>query len=138
MKTTTAFLILLLFVAGGCVTRTETVKTPYPPEERPTVQDKRVVIDPALKGVIRLVGVTAKPSDSGFLKIQVNVQSLSDSSRVISYRISWFDKNGNELPLADSPLTTWMFLPHETSFLAVSSPTPAARDFRVELVGPGS
>ena len=93
--------------------------------------DKRVVIDPALENVIQIVGVKSTLGTEGFLKIQVDVQSLIDSSKQFSYRIDWFDRNGQELPMAASAPMPWMLLSRETSFLAATAPTPAARDFRI-------
>ncbi len=148
MKITTPLLILLL-TAAGCVTRIETVESPQPQSQpvaetkpaepkRQTVVDKRVVIDPLLVHVIRVVGIKSTMGSEGFLKIQVNVQSLVDSFKQFSYRIDWFDKNGKDLPMAASAPMPWTLLSHETSFLAATAPTPAARDFRVTFYGPGN
>jgi uncharacterized protein YcfL len=142
MKITMPFLILLTATAG-CVTK---VETGYPQPETPVVlvaqpraiTDKRVVIDPALNQTIQLVGIKSTTGPEGFLKIQVNIQNLTGSPKHISYRIDWFDRDGMELPMAASESLPWMLLSHETSFLAATSPTPTAKDFRVTFVGPGS
>jgi uncharacterized protein YcfL len=138
-----AFLILLL-AAAGCVTRVETVQLPQPdashPEpaspaaQRQTVADKRVVIDPALDHVIHIVGITSTTGPAGYLKIQLNVQNLTDAPKQFNYRIEWFDRDGLDLPLAASASLPWMLLSHETSFLAATAPTPAAKDFRVTFL----
>jgi uncharacterized protein YcfL len=137
------FLILLLAVAGGCVTRVEPVEprhaeSPRPAPQRQTVVDKRVVIDPALVSAMRVVGLKSTMGTEGFLKIQLDVQNLTDSPKQFSYRIDWFDQNGQPLPLAASTLMPWMLLSRETSFLAAAAPTPAARNFRINFVGPGN
>jgi uncharacterized protein YcfL len=154
MKIMMPFLILLL-TATGCVTHVETTETlhpetqpqtakpqpqpqPQPQAEGQTVVDKRVVIDPALAHVIRIVGVKSTAGSEGFLKIQVNVQSLINSSKQFNYRIEWFDRDGLDLPMAASASTPWMLLSHETSLLAATAPTPAAKDFRVTFLGPGN
>lgn len=131
------FLVLLL-AAGGCVTHVETIPLPQAGAQpkpivpqRQTVTDKRVVIDPALVHAIRIVGIKSTMGPEGFLKIQVNVQSLFHTLQQFSYRIDWFDENGLNLPMAASAAMPWTLLSHETSFLAVTAPTPAARDFRV-------
>ena len=129
MKIAVPYLILLLAMAGGCVTQIDTVKTPYPPVERQTVQDKRIVIEPALSSYIRIVGVKTAEVPGGFLRIQINVQSMMDTSQQFNYRITWFDENGVELPMADSALLNWMLLPHETSFLAARPQRPRRRIF---------
>jgi uncharacterized protein YcfL len=145
MKITTPFLILLLTTTAGCVTRVETLEPPHPAgqrqtatPQRKTVVDKRVVIDPALTNIIRIVGIKSTMGAEGFLKIQVNVQSLVKSTKQFSYRIDWFDENGQELPMAASLPMPWTLLSQETSFLAATAPTPAARDFRVTFSGPGN
>jgi uncharacterized protein YcfL len=141
MKPMRAFLILLLAVAGGCVTRVERYEPPQPapPSARPidstdknqTVTDKRVVIDSSLKRVIKIVRMTTKMSPEGYLKIQLNVQNETGAPQHFRYRIDWYDQDGKGLPLSDTLPMDWMLLSHETSFLAATSPTPAARDFRV-------
>jgi uncharacterized protein YcfL len=136
MKLLLTIPLLGLVLAGGCVTHQETVQTPYPPVERPTVQDKRIVIDPALSKAIRIVGVKSSVGLEGFLKIQVNVQSMLDSFLQFRYRITWIDAAGNDLPMADSILLHWSLLAHETSFLGATSPTPSARSFRLTFLGP--
>jgi uncharacterized protein YcfL len=139
MKKTMPFLLLLL-AAAGCVTRVETVERPHPvvAPQRQTVVDKRVVIDPDLSQVIRIVGINATSGPEGFLKIQLDVQNLTGTPRKFSYRIDWFDRDGQALPMASSALMSWMLLSHETSFLATTAPTPSARDFRVTFLGPGN
>ena len=132
------FLILLLAAAGGCVTSVETVKSPQQPEvQRQTVTDKRVVIDSSLEHAIRVVGIKSTTAHEGFLRIQVDVQNLTDSPKQFSYRIDWFDRNAQPLPMAGSASIPWMLLSRETSFLAATSPTPAAKDFCVTFLGPG-
>lgn len=138
MRNLPALLLVLLVLAGGCVSHSDTEVTPYPPVERPTVYDPRVIVHPELSGVIRIVGLKSSASPEGFMKIQVNVQSLVSSSREFNYRITWFDSTGVELPMAASTLMSWTLLPHETSFLAATSPTPAARNFRIDFLAPGS
>jgi uncharacterized protein YcfL len=134
-----AFLILLLAAAGGCVTRVETAEPPHPEAPQPTAQrqtvtDKRVVIDPALDHVIHIVGIKSTTGPEGYLKIQLDVQNLTDSPKQFNYRIVWFDRDGLDLPLAASALLPWMLLSHETSLLAATAPTPAAKDFRVTFL----
>jgi uncharacterized protein YcfL len=70
-------------------------------------------------------------SPEGYLKIQLNVQNLTGAPKHFRYRIDWYDQDGQGLPLAGATAMDWMLLSHETSFLAATSPTPAAKDFRV-------
>jgi uncharacterized protein YcfL len=133
-----AFLILLL-AAAGCVTRVEPVQpshpaTPQPAAQPRTVTDKRVVMDPALGHAIHIVGIKSATGPEGYLKIQLNVQNLTDSPRQFSYRIVWFDRDGQELPLAALAPLPWTLLSRETSLLAATAPTPAAKDFRITFL----
>jgi len=164
MKEKKPILILLLTVVAGCVTHVESTerikpetqsqaaqaqpqlqtppsepKLPAPPPQPkpPTAADKRVVIAPLLAHDICVISITATTGSAGFLRIQVNVQSLVDSSRQFNYRIDWFDSNGMDLPMAASATTPWMLLSHESSLLAATAPTPAARDFRVTFLPAG-
>ncbi len=141
MKKATVCLVLLAALAGGCVTKVETMELPHPEtppgaitsSQTQTVMDKRVVIDPALEGSIRVVRIKAESGSNGFLKIQLNLQNMTDSPKEFFYRMDWFEKDGTPLPMA-SATTPWMLLKGETSFLAATAPTPAARDFCVTFV----
>lgn len=143
------FLILLLAVAGGCVTRVETVEPPHPaaqsqpqfqpgPVQGKAITDDRVLIDSSLIHAISVVGIKTKMSPDGYLKIQVNIKNLENTTRQFSYRIDWTDENGLGLPLAAPPPTPWTLLPGETSFLAASSPVPGVKNFKVTFFNPGS
>jgi len=135
-------LLVLLSVAAGCVT---TVETPgSAPEarqpkvekfERKTVYDKRIIVDPALAKTIRIVGVKASVNGAGFFKIQVDVQSTTEVVQQFAYKIEWFDAGGFALPMAATTLP-WTLLPHETSFLAATCPTPSGKDFRIVFIPP--
>jgi len=138
MKKLMSFLFLLL-AAGGCVTRVERMEPAQPvapaglaspTSQHQTGTDKRVVIDPALDRVIRIVRIKSTMGSEGFLKIQLNVQNLTGALKRFSYRIDWLDGNGVVLPMAGGTSFPWMLLSHETSFLAITAPTPEAKDFR--------
>jgi uncharacterized protein YcfL len=143
MKMVKAFLILLL-VTAGCVTHVETVQLPppgasppapaSPAPQRQTATDKRVVIIPPLDRAIHIVRIKSATGPEGYLKIQLNVQNLTDSPKRFTYHIDWLDHDGLELPMAASVSLPWMLLGRETSFLAATAPTPAARDFRVTFL----
>ncbi len=135
-----AFLILVLAVVSGCVTRVERPEPPRPVLPAGTVVpatpskdelDKHVVIDPSMDHVIKIVRITSKVSPEGYLKIQLNVQNQTGSLKHFRYRIDWYDQEGFGLPLASTSAMDWTLLSHETSFLAATAPTPAAKNFRV-------
>jgi uncharacterized protein YcfL len=135
--------LLFAILTAGCVTHVEPMQAPQPENATQplpasvisssgkTVTDKRILIDPALQKIIRLVKITSTISRDGYLKIQLNIQNLTDSFKQFRYRIDWLDERGQSLSMADVVPLEWTLLRGETSFLAATAPTPAARDFRV-------
>ena len=139
MKIAMPFGILLLAV--GCATHVENAGLPGPAAPQPvahqpaapnqTATDKRVVMDPALERAIHVVRIKSAASPAGYLRIQLNVENLTDSPKQFNYRIEWVDQYGQDLPLAALSWLPWSLLSHETTMLAGTAPTPAAKDFRV-------
>jgi uncharacterized protein YcfL len=68
-----------------------------------------------------------------FLNIQVNVQNLTDAPQQFSYRIEWFDSDGERLPVAGGEFP-WMLRPREVLPIAATAPTPAAADFGIAFL----
>jgi len=134
MKMKTLIALFLLALMAGCVTQTQTVEQPHPAFPlRHRVDDARVVIDPKLAQIIQLVGLTSTNTADGFLKIQLDIQNMTDANQQFVYRIDWYDQNAQPLSMAALVSPPWFMLKRETSFLGATSPTPAARDFRVHL-----
>ena len=146
MKTLLPLLVISLFAVTGCVTHVESsfsqpeppppAQTPpsagrYPPAPTQAVSDKRVVIDPALQRVIRVVRIKSSVSPEGYLKLQLNVHNQTDSLAHFSYQVDWFDEDGRPLPMYGVGELKWNLLAGETSFLALTAPTVDVRDFRV-------
>lgn len=132
--------VFLLAMAAGCVTHVEPFGAPQPePPPKPVpapagtqaVTDNRVIIDPALAHTIRLVKIASSTSRDGYLKVQLNIQNMTGSYKQFRYRVDWIGEDGLSLPMAESVPMEWTLLKQETSFLALTSPTPAARSFRV-------
>ena len=129
----TTFAVLLT----GCVThverydaQSEQLRPAAQPETKAKpVTDKRVIIDRSLNHIVRLVKITSTTSRDGYLKIQLNIQNMTDNFQKFSYRIDWLDDQG--LPMAETDPMEWTLLRGKTSFLAATSPTPAAKSFRV-------
>jgi uncharacterized protein YcfL len=69
-----------------------------------------------------------------YLKIQLNVQNMTDAPQQFSYRIVWFDKDGERLPLGADNFIQWMLLPREVSSIAATSPSPTAADFGIAFI----
>jgi Protein of unknown function (DUF1425) len=102
--------------------------------QRPSAGDKRFVIAPELLGVLHVVRVLLDNPPGTYLKIQVTVQNMTDAPQSFSYRIDWFDKEGERLPLGADNAIPWMLMPHEVSSVAATAPVPTAADFGIAFV----
>jgi hypothetical protein len=102
--------------------------------QRPSAGDKRFVIAPELLGVLHVVRVLLDNPPGTYLKIEVTVENMSDARQQFSYRIDWFDKDGERLPLEAGDPIPWMLLPREVSSIAATAPTPMAADFGIAFI----
>jgi hypothetical protein len=102
--------------------------------QRPSAADKRYVIAPELLNVLHVVRVLLDNPPETYLKIQVTVQNMTDAPQSFSYRIDWFDKEGERLQLGPENAVPWMLLPREVSSVAVTAPVPTAVDFGIAFI----
>jgi len=125
MKSVTLLLALLLL--GGCAS-----SMPKPVRSAAKAEDKRVVIDPALKGIVRVNEVLDLPSAPGFLQFQVNVENLGPAAITILYQVDWLDADGASLGiLMDEPPCT--LFRKEVHPIAITSPAASAKSFRLTI-----
>jgi len=124
----TALLLLALLLLAGCASPAPRPAEPAHPAAKPA--DKRVTVDPALGGILQVIEVLDMPATQGFLAFQVNVRNLSSSAKTIIYQVDWLDKDGASLGIImeEPPYTLF---PKETRRLAITAPTPTARDFHL-------
>jgi hypothetical protein len=136
--------------AGGCAAPTNNTPAAAPataapgnkaptaaparPPQRPAVSDKRFIIAPELLGILHVVSVSLANPPGSYLKIQVNVQNMTDAPQQFRYRIDWFDQDGGRLPVGADDFIPWMLLPREVSSIAVTAPAPMAADFGIAFV----
>jgi uncharacterized protein YcfL len=123
-----ALLLLALLALTGCAS-----PAPRPAEPARAAEpllDKRVTVDPALRDVLRVIRVRDMPATQGYLKFQVDVQNLSSAAKTIIYEVDWLNEDGGSLGLATEAPPCTLFR-GETLPIAITAPTPAARDFRI-------
>jgi uncharacterized protein YcfL len=121
-------LLLALLVLTGCAS-----PAPRPGESARTganQPDKRMTVDPALHGILRIATVRDLSSSHGCLGFQVNVQNLTSSAQTIIYEVDWLDKDGVSLGVSMEEPPCTLF-PKETHPITITSPVPVARDFRL-------
>jgi len=138
------FLWTAIVLAAGCASTVQTsqsVQSPQPaaPASAAAAQplparDTRVIIDSALDRTLRVLNVIASTGRDGLLKIQVDVQNITDSPRWFSYRVEWFDANGALMPMASGGSLPWMLLAGETSSIVATAPAVTAKDFGVAFL----
>ncbi len=124
-------------LAGGCASPpgapAPSAPAP-PPPQRPADSDKRFVIAPELARVLHVVSVSMAGPPGSRLKIQVNLQNMTDARQRFRYRIEWFDGDGARLAPAGGGFIPWMLMPGEVSSIAATAPAPAAADFGIAFV----
>jgi uncharacterized protein YcfL len=122
----TALSLLALLVLTAC-----SAPAPRPERAGPaagTQPDKRVTVDPALRGLLRVNKVRDLPSMRGFLQFQVDVVNLTSSAKTIIYEVDWLDGEG--LPLGISvEMPPHTLFPRETFPMILTAPAPTAKDF---------
>ena len=102
-------LFALLFLAG-CASPSAPNTAPTPTAAQKP--DKRVILDPALSGILRVVQVRTENSAEGVLQFQVDVQNLTPAAKTVLYQIDWLDRDGASLGIHYDDLR-WLLLPHE-------------------------
>lgn len=99
-----------------------------------STSDKRFIIAPELAGIIQVVDVRMSKPSAGLLKFQVNVQNMTATPQRFSYRVEWFDEDGNALPQDSGEFNSWMLRSHEISIIVGTSPARTATDFGIAFV----
>jgi uncharacterized protein YcfL len=112
------------------------VLPPEQPAAPPAAVDKRTVFASALHQALHASKVQYTTGPEGYLKIQVDVENRREAPQAFRYAIEWLNANGEVLPFANNGFLDWTLRAHETSTIAATAPTPAAKDFRVIFLGP--
>jgi uncharacterized protein YcfL len=123
-----AFLLVALLVLTGC--SAPAPRRAVTGQAAGQLPDRRVMVDPALRGILEIKSVRDMPATQGYLKFQVDVHNLSSTARTIIYEVDWLDRDGVSLGISmeEPPCTLFG---HETLPLAITSPAASARDFRL-------
>ena len=90
-------MLLFAAIAGGaaaCKTSVNTVERADPTSQRQMISDRRILTDASLNRKVWIVGLNEALTDTGLLKVQVEVFNRTRSIQRFSYRFEWFDANG--------------------------------------------
>jgi uncharacterized protein YcfL len=121
-------LLLVLLVLAGCASPAP--RSAEPAQAGGTIPDRRVTVDPALRGILRINKIQDILAARGYLEFQVDVQNLTASAITIIYQVDWLDKDGVSLGIAMEEPPCVLF-PNETHPITLATPAATARDFRL-------
>ncbi len=130
-----------VLVLSGCTSSSFSMNSVAPAQssaQRAMLSDKCVFNDSALAKAVRVLGVNTFTDQGGFLKIQIEVQNTTRSRKLFTYRVEWFDEHGILISLPTTVATPRSLEGREVADLTATAPTPKAKDFRVQFLGPVS
>jgi uncharacterized protein YcfL len=111
------------------------IASPLPAVEAPAVAqtptDKRASAAPSLNSTFRILNVKASEAQTGFLKVEIEVQNVATFPKSFNYRIYWFDDTGTMFDIPDVSGVPLFLMGQEKSSIVALAPTPLAKDFRV-------
>lgn len=123
-------------LAVGCQS-VNTVERAQPLAAPNPLLSKVEITDSFLANRVEVVDVNQAYVSGDLLKVQVEVQSISNHYRSINYRYLWIDENGMAI---DSPAPVWRSaqLPAGgMAFLSDVAPNPRAVDFKLQIISSG-
>jgi uncharacterized protein YcfL len=133
MKKSLILMLVAALVIVGCSTPKPAPK-PILPKAPP---DKRVAISPALQNAIQVVKISGAREQGGYYGVHITLQNTTQALVKISYRMKWLDDTGAAVNLPSVSSNPWLLFPGEASALSITSPTPLARDFNMEIFEAG-
>jgi uncharacterized protein YcfL len=126
---------LAVMVSSGCKTSVNTLEPAQATSQREMLADKRVITDASLNRRVRFIGINTSPTNApGFLKIQVEVQNLTNKRQAFSYRVEWFDEMGMLINLPTYTAIPRTIEGKEILDLTATAPTERAKDFRIKFL----
>ncbi|MBA4148607.1 MAG: YcfL family protein [Verrucomicrobia bacterium] len=117
----------------GCTT-INTVERAEPIAARQMVSDQRVLTDNSLNRSVRILGVNESTGPGDHLKVQIELQNTTRTTKGFSYKFEWFDANGMLLRTPASAFVPRQIEGKESIFITAVSPIATAKDFRLKLI----
>lgn len=141
-----SFIAVVAVVLTGCQNSVNTVENTDKTMTPNTINDTRFVTDGFLKDRLALKSVNVSKTPEGFMRVQleaVNIRTgafaqawsgiTGDNPYKISYKFSWFTRDGM---VVDSILSDWQnttVIPGETVYLQAVAPNKDCSDFKISL-----
>jgi uncharacterized protein YcfL len=118
---------------AGCATNVNSVSRADSQATPTLVNDKRVITDASLAGLVRIVSVNESVVSGNLKKIQVTLENAKNDTRTISYKFEWTDQDGMA---TNSIVQSWQslsFSGRETLTVSSTAISPKAVDFTLKL-----
>jgi len=129
--------------ATGCINSVNTTENADKNMTPTHISDTRFVTDGFLRDRLALRNVRFSPAPGGLQQVQVEATSLrvgfwsqlgSGEKYHIRYKFTWFDNTGMKVETVLSDWQDMYILPGETVQFQSVAPTPACKDFRLNLI----
>jgi len=141
MKTRLSTSILCLGLAAGSslwsgCTTVNTVEPAQPVGTRQMINDKRVITDTSLNSKVNVLGVNTATTESGLMRIQVELLNRRSSVQYFNYKIEWFDLNGMLVETAGGGWLQREIMGKQTLTITAIAPNANCKDFRLQMIEP--
>ena len=129
--------------AAGCISSVNTTENADTNMTPTHIADSRFVTDGFLRDRLALRNVRFSPAPGGLQQVQVEATSLrvgfwdqafGPDKYHIRYKFTWFDSTGMAINTILSDWQDKWILPGETVQFQSVAPTPACKDFRLNLI----
>lgn len=125
----------LLFFAAGCSLTSGanvTGRTVTGADGVSRLETKINYLNPFLMKQIKVGGIVSGRSGE-VMTMQTTLESLSDQTQTINYRVTWFDANGVAADRGAASWTPLVISGRSSAFIQSAAPTPAATAFILDL-----
>ena len=135
--------VAALAASAGCINSVNTTENADKNMTPTHIADARFVTDGFLRDRLALRNVRFSPAPGGLQQVQVEATSLrvgfwdqigGPDRYHIRYKFTWFDQNGMAIETVLSDWQDKWILPGETVQFQSVAPSPACKDFRLNLM----
>lgn len=132
MKTSFAIFAVSVSLLAGCSTNMP--PPPVPSGQSAISNQLRVTLSRDVAGFANVLQVIERRTESGFLKVEANVQNRTSDPRSFHYKFEWLDAGGMTVSTPTAVFIPAQMEARETISITGVAPTAAVTDFRLKLV----
>lgn len=98
------------------------------------INDKRVDTDSSLAKSLCLTEIRESNTNDGYMRVQVFLKNMTNTTYKIVYRFNWYDQNGAEVENPDNEnWTRQLIVAGDDVTLTTVAPKKTCRDFKLRL-----